>query len=171
MFRHLTQVGKDDPGALPSVFAERRQTVDSSIAYLETLATNYERLSPLSERRACDLNALIKDVVGGAREARYAALGTRLTTNLPRVVGDPVALRRIVDNLIANAIESLESKPGSVTVSTETVRRDGEPPAIRVTVSDTGRGMAKGESAKMFHDFYTTKDGAPGWGSPSSGGW
>ena len=164
VFRHLTQVGKDDPGALPSVFAERRQTVDSSIAYLETLATNYERLSPLSERRACDLNALIKDVVGGAREARYAALGTRLTPNLPRVVGDPVALRRIVDNLIANAIESLESKPGSVTVSTETVRRDGEPPAIRVTVSDTGRGMAKEESAKMFHDFYTTKDGGAGLG-------
>ena len=164
VFRHLTQVGKDDPGALPSVFDERRQTVDSSIAYLETLATNYERLSPQPERRACDLNALIKDVVRGAREDRHAELRTSLTPSLPRVVGDPVALRRILDNLIANGIDSLETKPGSVTVSTETAPRDGEPPAIRVTVSDTGRGMAQGESTKMFNDFYTTKAGGTGLG-------
>ena len=46
VMRHLAQVERDEPGALPAVFAERRPTVDSSIAYLETLATSYQRLSP-----------------------------------------------------------------------------------------------------------------------------
>ena len=55
------------PAALPSVFAERRPTVDSSIAYLETLATSYQRLSPRPDRRDCDLNALITDVVRAAQ--------------------------------------------------------------------------------------------------------
>ena len=35
VMRHLSQVQRDDPAALPAVYAERRQTVDSSIAYLE----------------------------------------------------------------------------------------------------------------------------------------
>ena len=75
VMRHLTQVGRDDPGALPSVLAERRQTVDSSIAYLETLATNYERLSPPPERRDCDLNALIADVVRGGAGTSTSSCG------------------------------------------------------------------------------------------------
>ena len=64
--RHLAQVARDEPRALPVVFAERQQTVDSSIAYLETLATSYQRLSPSPNRRNCDLNALITEVVRGA---------------------------------------------------------------------------------------------------------
>ena len=39
--------------------------------------------------------------------------------NLPRVVGDPIAFRRILENLMANAVDSLQSKPGRITVSTE----------------------------------------------------
>ena len=49
VMRHLSEVQRDDPAALAAVYAERRQTVDSSIAYLETLATSYARLSPACE--------------------------------------------------------------------------------------------------------------------------
>ena len=164
VFRHLVQVGKDDPAALPSVFEERRRTVDSSIKYLETLASNYARLSPKPERRACDLNALIRDVIRGARDDDHAELRTHLAPKLPPVMGDPVALRRILDNLVANAVDSLESKRGTVTVSTEVGQHDDEPPLIRVTVADTGRGMAKDDSAKIFTDFYTTKENGTGLG-------
>jgi nitrogen fixation/metabolism regulation signal transduction histidine kinase len=62
VMRHLSEVQRDDPAALPAVYAERRQTVDSSITYLETLATSYARLSPPTNRRPCDLNTLIADV-------------------------------------------------------------------------------------------------------------
>ena len=164
VFRHLVQVGKDDPAALPSVFAERRRTVDSSIEYLETLASNYARLSPTPDRRACDLNALIKDVIRGARDDDHAEFKTHLIAKLPPVVGDPVALRRILDNLVANAVDSLESKRGTVTVSTEMAQRDDERPVIRVTVDDTGRGMAGDDSVKIFTDFYTTKEDGTGLG-------
>src|SRR4029434_4798679 len=37
VMRHLAQVERDDPAAFRSVFAERRQTIDSSIAYLEQI--------------------------------------------------------------------------------------------------------------------------------------
>jgi len=163
VMRHLAQVERDEPGALPTVFAERRGTVDSSLAYLETLATSYQRLSLPLDRRDCDLNALITDVVRAASGHEHVALETDLT-NLPRVVGDPVAFRRILENLIANAVDSLQSKPGRITVSTQVVDRDGDLPAIQVTVADTGRGMPADEAGRIFDDFYTTKEGGAGLG-------
>jgi signal transduction histidine kinase len=164
VFRHLTEVGRDDPDALRSVFAERRQTVDSSIEYLETLATNYERLSPLTDRRECDVNALMTDVARGAQERLDVELRIRAAANLPPVMGDPVALRRILENLIANAIDSLEGRPGRVTLSTALTEPAGEQPLVRLTIADTGRGMSRDESAKIFNDFYTTKSGGAGLG-------
>jgi signal transduction histidine kinase len=164
VMRHLSQVEREDPGAVGSVLAERRQTVDSSIAYLETLATNYERLSSRPNPRECDLNALISEVLHGGRGHEHVDVQLQLAPNLPRVIGDPVALRRILENLTANAIDSLESKPGRIVVSTETITREDEPPAIRVTVADTGRGMSKEELGKIFNTFYTTKERGSGLG-------
>ncbi|HEY7190333.1 MAG TPA: HAMP domain-containing sensor histidine kinase [Vicinamibacterales bacterium] len=163
VMRHLAQVERDDPSALRVVFAERRQTVDSSIAYLETLATSYQRLSRPAERRDCDVNALITDVVRAAQGAEHVEFGTELT-HLPRVVGDPIAFRRILENLIANAVDSLPSGSGRITVSTRVVPREGELPAVRVIVADTGRGMSEDEAKRIFDDFYTTKETGTGLG-------
>jgi signal transduction histidine kinase len=163
VMRHLSEVLRDDPAALSSVYAERRQTVDSSIAYLETLATSYARLSPPANRRPCDLNALIADVASAAQARERVEIETDLTDSLPRVLGDPIAFRRILENLVGNAVDSLESKPGRVTMSTRSIQRDGEP-AVRVTVADTGRGMSGEEAGRIFTDFYTTKEGGTGLG-------
>jgi signal transduction histidine kinase len=164
VIRHLEEVERDEPVSLPSVFAERRQTVDSSIEYLETLATSYQRLSPNSERRHCDVNALIKDVVRAAQGRDQVQFATDLKPDVPPVIGDPIALRRILENLTTNAAESLESKPGRVTVSTDVVNRNGEPPSVRIIVADTGRGMSKEETGRIFNDFYTTKERGTGLG-------
>jgi signal transduction histidine kinase len=163
VMRHLSEVQRDDPAALPTVYAERRQTLDSSIAYLETLATSYARLSPPANRRPCDLNALIADVASAAQARERVDVETDLASTLPNVIGDPIAFRRILENLVANAVDSLESKPGRITISTASIRRDGEP-AVRMTVADTGRGMTTEEAGKIFNDFYTTKEGGTGLG-------
>ena len=163
VMRHLAQVERDDPRALPVVFAERRPTVDSSIAYLETLATSYQRLSPPLDRRECDLNALITEVVRAVQGHNQVEFATDLA-NLPRVVGDPVALRRILENLTANAIDSLQSRPGRIMVSTQVIERESGPTVIRTTVADTGRGISTDEARRIFDDFYTTKENGTGLG-------
>jgi signal transduction histidine kinase len=164
VMRHLGQVSGGEPGALPVVFAERRQTIDSSLTYLETLATSYQRLSRPLEWREYDLNDLVADVVGAAQRDDHVQFDAGLTPHLPRVVGDRIALRRILENLMANAVDSLQSKPGRITVATQLVERPGESPVVRVTVADTGRGMSSDEAGLIFNDFYTTKEGGTGLG-------
>jgi signal transduction histidine kinase len=85
-------------------------------------------------------------------------------SNLPHIFADPIALRRILENLIANAADSLEANPGTVGVSAETVHGDDKHPWIRMVVADTGRGMTKEISGKIFNDFYTTKESGTGLG-------
>jgi signal transduction histidine kinase len=164
VMRHLEQVERDAPAELASVFSERRHTMDSSIAYLETLATSYQRLSPSPSPRNCNLKALIEDVVRASRGRTNVVFTMDVDQNLPTVVGDPIALRRILENLIANAVDSLESNRGDVRVSAETMRRDSEPPWIRLVVADTGKGMTKEICGQIFNDFYTTKERGTGLG-------
>ena len=161
--RHLTQVSRDDPSTLPAVLTERHQTIDSSIAYLETLATNYERLSARPQRRECDVHALIAEVARGASAIGQIDLRTDLAAADARVFGDPISIRRILENLVTNAADSLKGRSGRITITTTTVDRD-ESRMLTVTVADTGRGMSTEETARMFEHFYSTKEGGGGLG-------
>jgi signal transduction histidine kinase len=164
VLRHFSQVARQDPALLPGVFEERKGTLDSSVEYLETLARNYARLSPALERGRCDVNAVVTQVLRSS-SADGTGLRSSLGEPLPKVQADALMLRRILENLIGNAVDSLAGKPGGmVTVSTEAAGRDGEPGRVRITVSDTGPGMTREELDRAFDDFYTTKAGGTGLG-------
>ncbi len=157
--RHFAEVQEQQPRELPAVFAERRETLESSLTYLDTLARNYARLSPRSDKRAFDANDAILDVARAAAGAG-APVHTRLQPELPPVLGDPVVLRRIIDNLVRNAVDSLTPGNGSVTLTTA---RTGDT-NISITIADTGRGMTAEQLSHAFDDFYTTKAGGIGLG-------
>jgi signal transduction histidine kinase len=163
VLRHLSQVGRQDPQQLPAVFEDRRSTLESGIEYLDTLARNYARLSPGIERRPCDVNALVDQVLRNTTSDGNE-LRTRLSERLPPVLGDSLLLRRILENLIGNAVDSLAGRQGGmVTVSTEPAE-GSSPDRVRITVADTGPGMTREELDRAFDDFYTTKAGGTGLG-------
>jgi signal transduction histidine kinase len=160
VLRHFSQVARQEPGLLPAVFEERRGTLDSSVEYLETLARNYARLSPAIERTSCDLNSLVEEVLRNLT-VDGTVLRTELTPGLPPALGDSLMLRRILENLVGNAVDSLASRPeGTVTVTTE----PADAARVRISVADTGSGMTRQELDHAFDDFYTTKPQGTGLG-------
>jgi signal transduction histidine kinase len=159
VLRHLDEVAGESPDALATVYGERRGTLESSVAYLETLARNYARLTPAMGRELCDVNAVVAEVVRAAPPGR-TKLCADVAAGLPSVPADRVALRRVLENLVGNAVESLANGEGSVTVSTA---HDGAG-AVRVVVADTGPGMTRAQLDRAFDDFYTTKSGGTGLG-------
>jgi signal transduction histidine kinase len=162
VLRHLAQTAREEPAALPRVFEERRGTLESSLTYLDTLARNYARLSP-APRAACDVNAVVDELVRGI-DASPVTLRAELAPTLPSVSADPLVLRRILENLVGNAVDSVAGRQdGLVTVGAETF---GPPSSchVRLTVTDTGPGMSRTELDRAFDDFHTTKEGGTGLG-------
>jgi signal transduction histidine kinase len=163
VLRHFDQVAREDPGALPGVFEERKATLESSVAYLDTLARNYARLAPAASPGQCDVNAVVTEVLQAPRGG--PPIRAQLAEALPSVSVDQLMLRRVIENLVGNATDAAaEREGGTVTVSTERAGRDGQRAVVRVHVTDTGAGMTRAELDRAFDDFYTTKTGGTGLG-------
>jgi signal transduction histidine kinase len=91
------------------------------------------------------------------------ALQTRLTSDLPLVMGDSVQLQQVILNLVLNAIEAINSYaegPRELIVSTT---KDGAN-AVLVSVQDTGVGLRPETLDRVFDAFYTTKPEGMGMG-------
>jgi signal transduction histidine kinase len=67
---------------------------------------------------------------------------------VPDVVADPRRVRQIVGNLIDNALKFTPSG-GRIEIAT-----DEDADAVRITVSDTGRGMPREDLPHVFEQFY-----------------
>jgi signal transduction histidine kinase len=152
VLRHLSQVERDAPATLPEVFAERRPTLDASVNYLDALARQYARLTPSLDVRPSDVNAIVQSVAASDPSTITAALAA----DLPLATADPLVLRRIIENLVANGIEA----GGAVTITTQR-QDDGD---VTLIIADTGRGMTADEVAHAFDDHFTTKADGTGLG-------
>jgi signal transduction histidine kinase len=164
--RHLTEIQRSQPDQLAAVFAERRPTLDASIGYLDELARNYARLSPRMDNGPCDINAVAEtvtssyatpDTAPGAGET--AAITLRLDPDVPPVTADPLVIRRILENVVSNALDATGHLSGGVTITTQAAGDD-----VCVTVADTGCGMNPDELQSAFNDFFTTKPNGTGLG-------
>ena len=78
----------------------------------------------------------------------------------PVVLADPVAIRRVFQNLIDNAIDSAGTE-GQVVVSGMV-----DEPVYRLAVSDDGPGMDREQLDHAFGEWYTTKATGTGLGLP-----
>lgn len=151
VLRHFDQVAHDDPGALAPVYVERRATLDASVAYLDALAQNYARLTPRTDAQRVDINAIARSIV----VPDGVNLSLALDPAMPRVTADPVVVRRIIDNLVSNAVDAMKGS-GTLTIATTS--------AGQLTIEDTGCGMTEDQLARAFDDFFTTKAQGTGLG-------
>jgi signal transduction histidine kinase/CheY-like chemotaxis protein len=90
------------------------------------------------------------------------------------VMADPSQIHQIFMNLLTNAAQAMESEGGELTVHIQEVALDHfadsmhtrfKPGAyLRITVTDTGIGIAPEQLEKIFDPYYTTKDRGKGTG-------
>ena len=116
------------------------------------------------QRGAVDLNHLVAETVLLVEKqlARDGiVLKTTLAPWLPAVGGDANALQQVVLNLVTNARDALEAA-GEITIETSPVL-DGSG-AARLTVRDTGPGIAPETLPRIFDPFFTTKSEGTGLG-------
>ena len=111
------------------------------------LAENHEL--PL-EKQPTDLNALMAETLQ-AIEPLAVEKGVRLASDvqaLPEVMVDPIRIRQVLFNLLANA---LRHTPAGGAVSVSGTVAAGE---VRLAVRDTGEGLEPEQLAAVFDRFY-----------------
>jgi PAS domain S-box-containing protein len=120
-----------------------------------------------------DLSELVEEMreLLEASTSKKCRLETSLTHDRTMVEGDPTQLRQVIMNLVTNASESLEDRPGRVTVSTGLVNFGGgdlaEGEYVYLEVSDTGEGMDEEISKRIFEPYFSTKFAGRGLGLAS----
>jgi signal transduction histidine kinase len=108
---------------------------------------------------------MVDDVLRTSTAAAGVTLRAVPDPARPRVSADPLALRRVLENLVGNAVDSVAGRPdAAVTVSTEQLADAGAAGRVRIVVADTGPGMTRTELDHAFEDFHTTKAGGTGLG-------
>jgi two-component system nitrogen regulation sensor histidine kinase NtrY len=79
---------------------------------------------------------------------------------LPKVAVDPEQMRRVVLNLVDNAVEAMDRR-GAIDVTTAV---DAGHSLVTVTVADDGPGIPASERDKLFLPYYSTKRRGSGLG-------
>jgi signal transduction histidine kinase len=140
------------------------QTIRNEAERLTNLTNEFLDLARLSSGRATLVRAEINlsevvhtavNVVRPQAVERGIRISVRAPEDIPLVRGDEKRLHQVTLNLMSNAVKY--NKPnGSVMV---TVGVDGEnADYVRVTVSDTGRGISEENLAHLFEKFFRVAD-------------
>ncbi len=121
---------------------------------------NFSRTST-TEYAGVDLNKVLQETIT-LIEHQLSTAGIEvkfaLDEDLPRIKGNPGKLQQVFLNLFLNARDAMEA--GGV-LGVKSSASDG---LVRVTVADTGSGIAPEHLARVFDPFFTTKAARRGTG-------
>jgi len=159
-------------------FLERAPISDEARAALNRMIEDCHRTSAVFDSiralfasrdqklQSVNLNEIILEVLQSLRgelEDRGVLTRPQLMADVPLVDGHQAQLQEVIANLIHNAVEAMDATTNRarvLMVRTQLHRRD----AIRVTIEDSGPGIAQKQLNRMFDAFVSTKATGMGLG-------
>ena len=142
---------------------ECTSTIVGEVESLKGLVDEFSQFARMPSPRAVptDLNAMLSEVLGLYHGIlNDVVLRRHFAEALPRVTVDPEQIRRVIINLIDNAVEAMERR-GVIDIETHHAAADN---LVRVVVSDNGPGIPAAEREKLFLPYYSTKQRGSGLG-------
>lgn len=154
-----SKVGADSPeGRLLCTALEQATRVTRIVDDLRQLTEHQRRDSGIQFPLTAAVRAAVEAHAHDAEQAGVS-LGAQLEDDIPPIQGDPIQMQQLVGHLLRNAIAATP-EGGQIRVSVAAVE-DG---ALKLSVSDTGRGIPDGMLERIFDPFFTRKERGAGVG-------
>jgi two-component system, NtrC family, nitrogen regulation sensor histidine kinase NtrY len=147
------------------VFVESTETLKAEIANMKTIIGRFSDFSKMPKPQEAKIDA--RDVIQRTvtlyepslkEREQPIQLRTEIANDPLTISADAELLHRALSNLVLNAIDAM---PEGGTLSVSAHRKDG---AVRIRVSDTGKGLTPEECERLFTPYYTTKEYGTGLG-------
>ncbi len=146
------------------VFRECTKTIIDQVEVLKNLVNEFSRYArlPVTNLALNDLNGVIRDSVILFQDAHKGIVFDFLQgTDIPKLMLDPEQIRRVMVNLLDNAVAALGGASGHIEIRTLS-DRNGR--TAKVEVADNGCGIPPGYQIKMFEPYFSTKRSGTGLG-------
>jgi len=118
------------------------------------------------EKALLDVNEVIREVIAllhSELQDHQILVQAELTSELPPVLADRVQLQEVVANLVANAIEAMDTVTDRArTLGVRSVIDESD--GVLIMVEDSGPGIDPENVDRIFHPFFTTKSQGTGMG-------
>ncbi|MCU1285257.1 MAG: integral rane sensor signal transduction histidine kinase [Acidobacteriales bacterium] len=164
---NLLRARESSPEQFDEVFVESTATLLAELTNLKTIIGRFSDFSkmPAPQIQPVDINAILREVAQ-LFQAQFTRAGgpqikssMELARDLQLVPADPVLIRRVIENLVLNALDAMPNG-GTLTFRTFAETED----RIALEISDTGAGLTPEECDRLFTPYYTTKQFGTGLG-------
>jgi signal transduction histidine kinase len=162
---HLRSSFAPEDPSKREIFERLASQLKSEVARINRHITDFLKYSRPSalELEPLDLRFQAEDamrVISGQAAESGIETSLKEQDKLPLVVADKDSLRSVFTNLLINSLEAMDGEGGSIEIKLAAEAAD----RVRVEITDTGRGIAPEDIAKIFEPYYSTKETGTGLG-------
>jgi hypothetical protein len=144
----------------PEESSQLASEMDTDVSRLQEISERFSRMGSVPKMEPVEVRDFLENLKSyferrlpsGAKEMVLSVDSQEVTAKT-----SPTLLSWVLENLIKNAIDSIDEGDGKVTLKSEKMDND-----VSISVSDNGRGIARRDWKNVFRPGYTTKE--RGWG-------
>ena len=113
--------------------------------------------------------SLLKAVIPSSINVKYTIAPTKKDESF-HIIGNATKLHQVIVNLVTNAVQSMGNKTGNIIITLDNEINRTEilestfSNCLKLTISDSGKGIADADIKKIFDPYFTTKDVGEGTG-------
>ena len=158
-------LAKSDVASLPeseekASLQESLEAVEKNVEYINKIVADLQDFArPLKPvAKETDLKEVIENLLSRNGAPKNIKVSSRVENDAKKIVTDSVLLKRILGNLVTNAVQAMP-EGGKLSVRAYRDARD-----YVITVKDTGVGIPEEARGKLFTPLFTTKSKGQGFG-------
>jgi two-component system nitrogen regulation sensor histidine kinase NtrY len=157
--RYMDSIPKDR-----DIFDQCTATIVNQVEEIKRLVSEFSDFArmPKIHKKPSDIKKMVEEVYILYKEAhKHIAFSLETDDHLPEFFFDPVQIKRVLINLLDNAVSVIEN---SGTISLRLVLHKQQPQTVRLIVADDGPGITEEVKLRLFEPYFSTRKSGTGLG-------